>query len=179
MRRGRAAAQNAKRAHGSLERNMSRPCKLIPSAFLLLYLTALCLLAVGPFELFGSERDSLAGTHWRLVEIQSMDDATGTARPSDPDAYTMDLNADGTVAMRLDCNRARGTWTVMPVANGSEGGFLFGPVAVTRAQCPPPSLGARIAKDMPFVRSFLLKEGRLYLSLFADGGIYVWEPPKR
>jgi hypothetical protein len=27
-----------------------------------------------------------------------------------------------------------------------------------------------------FVRSYLLKEGRLYLSLMADGGIYAWEP---
>ena len=27
-----------------------------------------------------------------------------------------------------------------------------------------------------FVRSFVLREGRLYLSLMADGGILVWEP---
>ena len=49
----------------------------------------------------------LAGTRWRLVEIQSMDDAIGTARPSDRDLYTLDLNRDGTAAMRLDCNRGR------------------------------------------------------------------------
>src|SRR5262245_32487185 len=48
--------------------------------------------------------EKLAGTRWRLVEIQSMDDAIGTARPSDRDLYTMDLNVDGNAAMRLNCN---------------------------------------------------------------------------
>lgn len=37
----------------------------------------------------------LAGTEWRLVEFQSMDDAVGTVRPSDPSLYTMRLNGDG------------------------------------------------------------------------------------
>lgn len=119
---------------------------------------------------------SLAGTRWRLVEIQSMDDAIGTTRPHHRDLYTMDLNADGTVAMRLNCNRGRGTWSAKPVANKTEGGFQFGPLATTRALCSPRSLDQRIAKDVAFVRSFLLRDGRLYLSLKADGGIYVWEP---
>jgi hypothetical protein len=54
-----------------------------------------------------STAGKFAGTQWRLVEIQSMDDAIGTARPSNRDFYTMDLNADGTAAMRLNCNRGR------------------------------------------------------------------------
>ena len=52
----------------------------------------------------------LADTEWRLVEFQSMDDAQGTIRPEDPSLYTMHLNRDGTVNMRLNCNRANGTW---------------------------------------------------------------------
>jgi len=31
-------------------------------------------------------------------------------------------------------------------------------------------------KRWPFVRSYVLKDGRLYLSLMADGGIYEFEP---
>jgi hypothetical protein len=38
----------------------------------------------------------LTGTHWRLVEFQSMDDAIGAVRPEDPSLYTLRLNADGT-----------------------------------------------------------------------------------
>jgi len=117
---------------------------------------------------------SLAGTSWRLVEIQSMDDAIGTVRPDDPSRYTLAFAEDGTIAMRLDCNRGMGRWSATPT--GSEGGQLrIGPLAATRALCPPPSLGERIARDMDYVRSYLVKDGRLHLSLMADGGIYVWE----
>ena len=105
-----------------------------------------------------------------------MDDATGTVRPDDPSRYTMRLDRDGTVTMRLDCNRGRGTWSARSGADGASGQFEFGPLAVTRARCPPPSMGEKIAAHAEFVRSYLLKDGRLYLSLMADGGIYEWEP---
>ena len=120
--------------------------------------------------------DPFAGTTWLLVEIESMDDSIGTVKPTDPSLYTMRLNADGTVNMRLNCNRANGNWSAEPGDNPNSGRFGFGPVAATRALCPPPSLDERVASDASFVRSYLLKEGRLYLSLMADGGIYVWEP---
>ena len=34
----------------------------------------------------------------------------------------------------------------------------------------------RCSPSCSFVRGYLLKDGRLYLSLLADGGILVWEP---
>jgi len=117
----------------------------------------------------------LADTDWYLVAIQSMDDAVGTVRPNDPFAFTMRLNADGTVAMRLDCNRANGTWTIEPSSDPTNGRFEFGPLAMTRALCPPPNLDERLAAQTEYVRGYMLKEGRLYLSLMADGGILVWE----
>lgn len=118
----------------------------------------------------------LAGTRWRLVEIQSMDDAVGTTRPADPAAFTMTLNADGTVNMQLDCNRANGTWTVEPSADVQSGRFEFGPLATTRALCPPPRLDEQIAAQAQWIRGYLIRGGRLYLSLMADGGIWGWEP---
>jgi len=118
----------------------------------------------------------LAGTEWRLVEIQSMDDAIGTTRPQDASLYTLSLDADGTVQLRLDCNRATGTWSASPGATPASGSFTFGPLAVTQASCPPPSLDARLAAQAGYIRSYLVKDGRLHLSLMADGGIWVWEP---
>ena len=118
----------------------------------------------------------LKGTDWRLVKFQSMSDAIGTERPDDPSLYTMRLNSDGTVSMRLNCNRANGTWSAKPSSNGSSGNFEFGPLAMTRALCLPPSMDESIAAQAGFIRSYLLKDGRLYLSLMADGGIYTWEP---
>jgi len=119
---------------------------------------------------------ALAGTEWRLVEFQSMDDAVGTKRPDDANLYTMRLNADGTVAMRLNCNRANGSWQAQAGSEGTSGQFIFGPLAATRALCPPPSMDEQLSAQAPFVRSYLLKDGRLFLSLMADGGILVWEP---
>jgi heat shock protein HslJ len=118
--------------------------------------------------------DPLAGTTWRLLEIQSMNDTVGTKRPADPSRYTMRLDADGRVAMRLDCNRATGTWSAEH-GTDSTGRFEFGPLATTRAICRPPSMGEELAAQAKFVRSYMLKDERLYLSLMADGGTWAWE----
>jgi heat shock protein HslJ len=117
---------------------------------------------------------TLAGTSWRLVEFQSSDDAIGVVRPSDPSRFTMSLGTDGRVAMQLDCNRANGTWTATP-SGPESGSFAFAALAVTRAACPPPNLDQHIARQAEYVRSYVLRGGRLYLSLMADGGSYVWE----
>lgn len=122
------------------------------------------------------DQEALAGTRWQLVEFQSMDDAIGTLRPADPSVFTMDLNEDGTVTMHLDCNRATGSWSAGPSADAISGRFQFGRLAVTRALCTPPNLDEQIARDAEFVRGYLLRDGRLYLSLMADAGIYAWEP---
>jgi hypothetical protein len=36
-------------------------------------------------------------------------------------------------------------------------------------------MGEQIARDAPYVRGFLLRDNRLYLSLLADAGIYAWQ----
>jgi len=129
-----------------------------------------------------SSANPLAGTRWQLVEFQSMSDEIGTIRPEDPSRYTMQLNADGSVNMRLDCNRASGTWSAnaSPGSAGDRfefsGQFEFGPLATTNAACPPPNLDEQFARQAQFIRSYVIEDGRLYLSLVADGGIYAWEP---
>ena len=118
----------------------------------------------------------LAGTSWRLVEFRSSDDAIGTVRPAAGTEYTMAFGTDGRVTMRLDCNRASGGYTA--AASGGDGGTLaFAPLAMTRAFCGERSMDTRIARDAEFVRTYLLRDGRLYLDLMADGGTYVWEAP--
>jgi heat shock protein HslJ len=117
---------------------------------------------------------ALAGTEWRLVEFQSMDDAQGTTRPREGALYTMWLHGDGSVTMQLNCNRATGTWSATPGSRATSGRFEFGPLAATRALCPPPSMDEGIVAHSSYVRSYLLKDDRLHLSLMADGGIYVW-----
>jgi heat shock protein HslJ len=121
----------------------------------------------------------LAGTSWRLLSIKSMDDAQGTTRISRSRPITLTFGPDDGVFMRLDCNRGTSSYKLSPTADGKSGSLTFGPVAATRQLCPPPHLDERVARDMPFVRSYRLHQGKLYLSLMADGGIYEWAPLKR
>jgi len=115
--------------------------------------------------------DSLAGTSWRLVKFQGGDDTV--LRPDEKAKYTLAFGADGSVSARIDCNRGRGTWK-----SAGRGQLEFGPMALTRAMCPPGSLHDRIVKQLPHVRSYLIRDGHLFLSLMADGGIYELEPAR-
>lgn len=118
----------------------------------------------------------LAGTKLQLLKIQSMDDTLGTVTPEDPFFFTVRLDIDGTVYIHHNCNRASGTYFSEPRDHGWSGGFEFGSLAATRVVCPLPNLDKRIVVKVEFVRDYLLREGRLYLSLMADGGIYAWAP---
>lgn len=64
-----------------------------------------------------------------------------------------------------------GTWT-----SSGASQVQFGPLALTRAMCPPGSLHDQIVKQWGNIRSYVLKDGHLFPSLMADGGIYEFEP---
>ena len=122
-----------------------------------------------------SAQSGLAGTHWQLISIQSMDDAQGTTRIANPERYTLSFGRDGRASMGLDCNRGSGSWEAE--AKSADSGIIrFGAIAVTRAMCAPGSLDARVARDLPFSRGYVRKDGKLYVTLLADGGIYEWAP---
>lgn len=88
-------------------------------------------------------------------------------QPVDGSRYRLSFEADGVFTARIDCNRARGGWK-----STAPGRLEFGPMAATRAECGPESLHDQIVRQLPNVRSYVLKGGRLYLSLMADGGTY-------
>jgi len=117
----------------------------------------------------GNAAGDLGGTSWRLVKFQGSDDKTLT--PDDPTKYTLRFESNGSVSVRIDCNRGRGTWS-----SSGPHQLEFGPLALTRAMCPPAPLNDRIAKDWAYVRSYTLRDGHLFLSLMADGGVYEFEP---
>ena len=112
--------------------------------------------------------DSLGGTSWQLVRFQGGDDTV--LMPDDKTKYTIAFAADGIVNVRFDCNRGRGAWT-----SPGPKQVRFGPLALTRAMCPPGSLHDHLVRQWPFVRSYTMKGGHLFLSLMADGGSYEFE----
>lgn len=75
------------------------------------------------------------------------------------------------MAARIDCNRGNCAWK-SPVPGRIE----FGPMSTRRAMCPPGSLHDLVVCDLPHFRSYVLKDGKIFPALKADGGIYEFEP---
>jgi para-nitrobenzyl esterase len=94
-----------------------------------------------------------------------------TLTPADRSKYTIDFASGGRVAVQIDCNRGSGTWK-----SAGPHQLQVGTLALTRAQCPPGSMHDQIVTQWPNIRSYVIKNGHLYLSLMADGGIYEFEP---
>jgi para-nitrobenzyl esterase len=117
----------------------------------------------------GSSPAGLEGTSWRLVQISMSDGAT---RPAiERSRYTIGFGASDVLNVRFDCNRGRGSWK-----SSASGQLEFGALSLTRAMCPVGSLHDELVRQWPYVRSYLIKDGRLYRSLMADGGIIEFEP---
>jgi heat shock protein HslJ len=140
-------------------------------------LSACSVITPGPS---GRPAPTLEGTQWQLEVLTSMSDEVPPARPPSPAAYTLNFQPGGRLLLRLDCNRGQSTWQAGAASSDSpgrrSGSLSFGPLATTRAACPPGSLEPRLLRELPAVRSFVLENGRLHLSLMADGGIQTWAP---
>lgn len=108
---------------------------------------------------------ALSGSAWQLVRFQGGDGKVIV--PAEPARYAVAFGDDGVVDVRFDCNRGRGGWK-----SAGRNQLEFGPMALTRAACSPGSLHDQLVKHWPFIRSYTLKDGRLYLALMADGGTY-------
>ena len=133
----------------------------------LLALIANTAMAQGPLPSAG-----LAGTSWQLVKFQGSDDKTLT--PDDRSKYAIEFAAGGQLTARVDCNRGRGTWK-----SSGPNQIAFGPLALSRAKCPAGSLHDQIVKQWGNIRSYVIRDGHLFLALMADGGIYEFEPVVR
>lgn len=124
---------------------------------------------------------TLEGTSWRLVQIESNNDAEGVTRVPDPAAYTVSFGEAGQAAFELDCNTGTGTYEAAPTGDGETGTLTFGPIAVTEMGCAPlspdqPSLDQEVGAALPSVRGYRFIDDRLHMSLMFDGGILSWEP---
>lgn len=139
---------------------------------LALPVVALALAACGS----AAASDPLVGTTWQLLSIESMSPAEEPSTTIDePGLYSVTFGDDGRASFQVDCNRGSSTWQAAAAAPDS-GSLTFGPIALTRMYCPQPSADTKVAAALGRVRSYLLSDGKLHLSLEADGGIMHWRP---
>jgi para-nitrobenzyl esterase len=115
--------------------------------------------------------EDLVGPTWQLVRFQGGDGKVET--PVNKSLYALVFHAGGSVIARVDCNRGSGTWK-----SAGKNQIEFGPMAMTRAMCPPGFFRDQIETQLPNVRSYVIRDGHLFLSLKADGGIYEFEPAR-
>lgn len=117
----------------------------------------------------GEDRDpSPIGTRWQLERIQMMDDTE--LRPEDPSRYTLELGADGSVAVRADCNRGSGRHQLDGVQ------LRIGPLATTRMMCPEGSLGDRYTQLLGISASWMFVDGQLAIATAMDAAILFFSP---
>ncbi|HEY7035486.1 MAG TPA: META domain-containing protein [Thermomicrobiales bacterium] len=108
---------------------------------------------------------SLTGVVWTWQELRG---GAAPVSPDDPGAYTLTFGDDGKVALRADCNRGFGPFAV----TGSQ--ITIGPVATTRAACPPGSLSDQFVQAIEAAAAFTFAEGHLLLALPNDAGTLVF-----
>jgi heat shock protein HslJ len=104
----------------------------------------------------------LTNTVWTWRETLMSDGKR--IKPDAPERYTLDFQPGGSVAVRADCNRGSARYEL-------RGGALsFGPIALTRAMCPPGSMDGEYAKQLAAVSGQLFKGGELVLTMKVDSG---------
>ena len=88
-----------------------------------------------------------------------------------PERYTIVFRTDGRVAVGADCNRGSGSYSI-----GGNRRVTWGPMALTRAACPPDSHSDRFVRELSRATSFFLKDGDLFLELPIDSGTLRFRP---
>ncbi len=114
-------------------------------------------------------QSELAGTSWRLLEIASMNDTVQT--PEATATYDLTFLEEGRAAITADCNRGSGTWN-----SASPGQLEFGPIAATRAMCPPGSFSDSYLAQFEWARTYVIEDDHLFLATMADGSILEFAP---
>src|SRR3712207_525246 len=111
----------------------------------------------------GNTPPELRGTSWRWVGVTS---PVETLTVAEPERYTLAFTDGDRIALRADCNRGSA-----PVASPSPGALSVGPMAMTRALCPPGSLSDRFARDVSRAVRYAVRGGELHLELPTDSGV--------
>lgn len=134
----------------------------------------------------------LADTAWQLDWWRPMEDAAPALHPAAGPQHTLRIGADGQAQWQIGCLRGDTTVVGRTTTRGDgprlSGTLHFGELRVAADGCPPGQLAAqagtpaddplprRLLAALPHVRGLLLEDGRLHLTLWADGGVLSFLP---
>lgn len=145
--------------------------KLIMTTFPALIITA-CAHSDGPGGYSVGEpstpgESELGDTVWRLVQMGAANDVL---TPREDAAYTLVFGTDGTLVLEVDCNRGTGSWS-----SRGAGKIEFGPIATTRAICPPGSLHDDFLAAIARVDAYALEDEHLLLAAGQEDAVMEFE----
>jgi heat shock protein HslJ len=89
--------------------------------------------------------------------VWSLTSFPGVGAITEPGRYTVQIMADGTVAVGADCNRAGGVWS------GGDGAIDITVTLSTLALCPEGSLGDPFVQALDTVTGYTVSGGTLTL----------------
>jgi heat shock protein HslJ len=130
------------------------------AASCLVALVALGLVGCGHGTSGDPARAQLAGVTWQLEAIER--DSGEIVTVDDPSRYTARFGEDGRATVRSDCNVCAGTCHL------DKNALVIGPLACTRAACPPGSLHSACEAALSTVSGFTVSDGTLVLA-FSGG----------
>lgn len=112
------------------------------------------------------------GQTWQWEAFQDTAGINDVSVPN-PENYTLTLNDDGTAHIQADCNQV--FWSYEHSDNQLTFDTTAG--ASTLAMCPEDSLDQFYLERLGNTVSYVIKDGKLYLNLFADAGNLVFSAP--
>jgi heat shock protein HslJ len=108
------------------------------------------------------EASGLVGVLWTWQETQYNNDTETVVE--EPERYTLQFQANGSVSIKADCNQVGGTYT----ADGSSLSIALGPS--TMAACPPDSLADEYLLGLTGAASFVFDGQDLIINIMMDAG---------
>ena len=129
-----------------------RPFRLVAAAVVILAAS----LVLAACNVVGS---GLTGPVWRVTAVTTVVPAwQGVVPAADQLRYTIQFNADGTAAIKADCNQVTATYTTTP-----GGSITITPGASTMAMCPEGSMGPQFVEALSTVSSYSVNGTQLTL----------------
>ena len=120
---------------------------------------------------FAEPGPALVGTVWQWQGTLMNDGSAFT--PADPASYTVEFQADGTVSIQADCNRAFASYTL------DSGAITILPGPTTLMACPEDSLGSEFLAQLGGAAIIFFQDGELLMDLKFDSGTmrFAAQPP--
>ncbi len=109
----------------------------------------------------------LLGVTWEWV---SLVDPMGQTAAADPTRYTITFNADGTAALRADCNNATASYITDGVNLNIEPGIT------SLAACPSDSQDQLFMNSLSAAESYVVQDGELFVTMAGESGTMIFRP---